>query len=264
MDKILSYKLRIKNIFKANYTLSAFYFIQLLVIIFVAKSFSLPVSTSYITRDQLLVNAYGNKAVSAATAHIFDVNIKSLVVFMLILMVIIYVWLATRYRFNYETDLKREANPVRWIQTGIINGLILVTVGLLAGVYDLVTLVLLFILPVIANLILIVKEQLPEQEKLKHNLLTILKLVFVILPLAIILCYVLSADIYGTHGISTYFYFLYATVIIFYAGTLVNQLLLSKKTKSWKKYIYGEQMYLLLDTVIKTAVIWQIFAGVLH
>jgi len=57
MDKILSYKLRIKNIFKANYTLSAFYFIQLLVIIFVAKSFSLPVSTSYITRDQLLVNA---------------------------------------------------------------------------------------------------------------------------------------------------------------------------------------------------------------
>ena len=238
MDKILSYKLRIKNIFKANYTLSAFYFIQLLVIIFVAKSFSLPVSTSYITRDQLLSNTNGN--------------------------IIIYVWLATRYRYNYETDLKREANPVRWIQTGIINGLILVTVGLLAGVYDLVTLVLLFILPVIANLIFIVKEQLPEQEKLKHNLLTILKLVFVILPLAIILCYVLSADIYGTHGISTYFYFLYATVIIFYAGTLVNQLLLSKKTKSWKKYIYGEQMYLLLDTVIKTAVIWQIFAGVLH
>jgi hypothetical protein len=250
--------------FKANYSLSAFYFIQLLVIIFVAKSFSLPVSTSYITRDQLLINAYGKNALSASTAHIFDVNVKSLIVFMLILLVIIYVWLASRYRYNYETDLKRESNPARWIHTGFINGLMMVAVGLLAGVYDLVTLIVLFILPIITNLIFIIKEQLPEQEKLKHNLLMILKLATAILPLAIILCYVLSADIYGTHGMGTYFYFLYATVTIYYVGTFVNQLLLSKKTKSWKKYIYGEQIHLLLGVIFTTAVIWQIFVGVLH
>jgi hypothetical protein len=264
MEKIINYKLKIKDIFKANYTLSIIYFAQLLVIIFMAKSYILPVSTSYITRDQLLVNAYGNKAISAATAHIFDVNVKSLIVFLLLLLIITYVWLATMYHYNYEKDLERDANPIRWVQTGITNGLLMVIIGLLGGVYDLLTLLILFILPILTNTFFIIKEQLPNQIKSIDGLLNTLKIVTALLPPIIILCYVISADIYGTHGISTYYYYLFATIIVFYAGTLANQRLLNNKTGNWNKYIYSEQMHIILDFIVVTAVIWQVFAGVLH
>lgn len=264
MKKILNFSTKISDIYKINYALALYYLIQLTLIIFIARNYTLTVSTNYITNDQLLVNANGNSTISSANSHLFDVNIKLLIVILLIFSIIVYGCLATLYRNHYEKNLKRQNNPIRWIQTGVGNGLILILVSMLGGIYDLSTLSIIFILPVMANVILLIEE--------RHNDLTQkslsgwykLSLATAVIPLFIILCYIISADIYGIKGIGAYYYFLYATVILIYLASYINQYFKVKKYALWEKYIYSEQVYLILELVLKTALIWQIFAGVLR
>jgi hypothetical protein len=153
---------------------------------------------------------------------------------------------------------------VRWIQNGVSNGLILIMVGLLAGIYDLAMLGVLFVLPIIANVIMLVEEKRDNQQQIKLSKWQILSFITAVIPLLVILCYVISADIYGVSGIATYYYFIFGTVILFYLANFINQLLRVKKFEMWKRYIYSEQVYMILEAVIKTALIWQIVVGVLR
>jgi hypothetical protein len=183
---------------------------------------------------------------------------------MLLISIIIYALLATRYRYHYEKSLKHQVNTVRWIQNGVSNGLILIMVGLLAGIYDLAMLGVLFVLPIIANVIMLVEEKRDNQQQIKLSKWQILSFITAVIPLLVILCYVISADIYGVSGIATYYYFIFGTVILFYLANFINQLLRVKKFEMWKRYIYSEQVYMILEAVIKTALIWQIVVGVLR
>jgi len=264
MKKILSFSSKISDIYKVNYAMAFYYLIQLSLIIFIAKDYSLPISTSYITSDQLLVNANGNSVISSANSHLFDVNIKILIVILLVISIIMYGCLATIYRNHYVKYLKRQNNPIRWILSGISNGLILVLVGMLGGIYELSTLGIIFILPIMASVILLIEEQ---HKSLNQNSLSVwnkFSLVTAVIPLLIILCYVISAGIYGVKGIGMYYYFLYVTVSFLYLSSYINLYLKTKKFGLWEKYIYSEQVYQMLEIVLITVLIWQIFAGVLH
>ncbi len=264
MNKYLKNLTKISDIYKINYALAGFYLAQLVAIILVSRSHTLLVSTNYITRDQLLSKAYGNNVLSPASSRLFDVNLKVLIIILLGISVLVYVWLATRNRYQYERNLRRQINPVRWIQTGVSNGLILILVGLLAGITDLATLIIIFVLPIVANLLLLMKEKLIKLSAVKSSLWLTISLSLAFIPLATITWYVISADIYGVKGIAIYIYFLLATAFLLNIATFTNQILQSKKYKAWKKFIYVEQLYIAIEVVIKTAIIWQVFAGVLH
>jgi hypothetical protein len=233
MKKFFSYTYKISDIYKLNYALTSYYLIQFILIIFIAKNYTLPNSTSYITTDQLLVKAYGSNILSPATSHLFDVNIKLLIIILLIFSILIYTWLATKYRSHYGKNLKHRINPVRWVQTGISNGLMLVIVGMLGGIYDLSTLGVILVLPIIANSILLIEEKHSDQTPNTISGWFILSLITLTIPILIILCYIISADIYGIKGIGTYYYFLYGTVILIYLASYINQFLRVKKFTLW-------------------------------
>jgi hypothetical protein len=264
MKKLYNYVSKITDIYKINYILSGFYLIQLLLIFILAHSYALPVSTNYITHDQLLSNGYGKNFISYASSHLFDVNIKTIIIIMILISVIFYGLLATIYRYHYEKSMKHRTNTSRWIYSGISYGLIFIVTGLLGGIYDITTLGILFILPIILNLAFLFEERSSDIQPYKQWPWQLIKFVIAILPVAIIFWYVISAIIYGTQGIGTYYYFILATVVLLYLATIINQILQIRQIDKWRKYIYGEQIFMGLEVVLKTAIIWQVFAGVLH
>jgi hypothetical protein len=264
MKFLFNYTLKITDVYKINYILTGFYFVQFLLIFIYSHPYSLPISTSYITNDQLLNNGYGNHLISAATSHLFDVNIKTVIIIILIFSFLVYAWLATLNRYNYEKQLRQHKNIFKWINGGVSYGLIFVSVGLLGGIYDITTLIILFIMPIILNYIFLNEEYSSDKRTYKQWPWLLLKFIITIIPIAIISWYLCSAIIYGTQAIGTYFYFIFATVVLLYLANIINQILQLNQKNKWQKYIYGEQIFIVLELVIKTAIIWQVFAGVLH
>ena len=54
-----------------------------------------------------------------------------------------------------------------------------------------------------------------------------------------------------------------ASLFIFFNCFALNQYLQYRQIGKWKNYLYGERIYIVLSFVAKSALAWQIFAGVL-
>ncbi len=64
-------------------------------------------------------------------------------------------------------------------------------------------------------------------------------------------------------SISSFVYAILASIFVFFNVFAINILLQYKKIGHWKDYLFGEQVYVLLNLVAKTALAWQIWSGTL-
>ncbi|HYO17163.1 MAG TPA: heliorhodopsin HeR, partial [Dermatophilaceae bacterium] len=60
--------------------------------------------------------------------------------------------------------------------------------------------------------------------------------------------------------------FVYAIIVslfVFFNSFALNQWLQYRQIGPWRNYLFGEQVYILLSLVAKSALAWQVFAGAL-
>lgn len=166
------------------------------------------------------------------------------------------------YRW-YVAKLQKGMNPARFYEYALSSSLMIVLIGMLVGLWDLGSLILIFGLNAMMNLFGILME-LHNQTTQKTNWTAfIYGCIAGIIPWVVIVMYFLGAVSSSGAEPPAFVYAIIPTIFVFFNIFAVNMLLQYKKVGPWRDYLFGERVYIVLSLVAKTALAWQIWAGTL-
>jgi len=222
-----------------------------------------PVTTNYLAIDKLASDGASEPVLTAATRHLFDINLAYIVAVFFFISALSHILVATRYRRLYQADLAKQINKFRWIEYVFSAGLMIVAIALLSGMYELSALILVFSLIVTTNLMgLFMELYNKDPKKLDWRFFKIGTAADLVAWLVIGI-YLLGAHVYGS-GVPGFVYFIYASLFILFNCFALNMYLQYKRRGRWADYLYSEKVYIALSMVAKSVLAWQIFAGSLR
>jgi hypothetical protein len=163
----------------------------------------------------------------------------------------------------YVTNLKKGMNPARFYEYALSSSLMIVLIGMLVGIWDLGSIILMLGINAMMNFFGIMME-LHNQTTVKtdwHSF--VYGSIAGIIPWIVIMIYFLSALSSSDAKPPAFVYAIIPTIFVFFNSFAINMVLQYKKVGRWKDYLYGERVYIILSLVAKTALAWQIFAGTL-
>ena len=197
------------------------------------------------------------------TAVLFHVSLPWLIAIFFFLSAAAHFFVATFYNKRYVQNLARGINKVRWIEYSLSASIMMVSIALLVGVYDFMSLVMIFGLVAIMNLMGLAME-VYNQGRSKTNWLAywIGCLAGVIPWIVIAFCMWLGAS-RGSKA-PDFVYWIFVSIFVFFNCFAINMVLQYKKIGPWKNYLYGELIYIILSLVAKSLLAWQVFAGTLR
>jgi hypothetical protein len=215
-----------------------------------------------ITTNYLVLND-GTKKLEVATKSIFSLNLAWVIVAFFVLSALFHLSIATWYNKKYVANLKQGINRARWYEYSISASVMMVGIAMISGIFDLSSLVMIFGLDLVMNLMGLVMED-HNKDSTKPNWLSyIVGCVAGIVPWIVFVIYVLGARQYGS-GIPSFVYWIYGSIFVFFNSFAINMYLQYKKKGKWADYLYGERAYIILSLVAKSLLAWQVYAGVLQ
>lgn len=256
----------VRNLHKWNYWLAGLHGVQAVAVLILATAKTFPVSGSFLTVDSLQSTTSGSIVLAPATHHLFDINLAYLVAVFFLLSAIAHLSMATWYRQRYEAGLVVGVNKLRWFEYALSASTMLVGIALLTGMYDVVSLGLVFVLSAVMNLLgLVMETHNPFRKRAKVNWMSYLVGCLAgIAPWLAIAAYLLFTNVFGDGHVPAFVYYIYVSLFVFFSCFAVNMVLQYKKVGPWKNYIYGERVYMILSLVAKSVFAWQVFAGALR
>ena len=164
---------------------------------------------------------------------------------------------------KYNAELKLGINKMRWIEYSISASVMMVAISLLVGVYDLMSLLMIFVLTSVMNLMGLVMEVHNQTTKKTNWLSYYIGCLAGIIPWIVIAFYMWLGAENGSSA-PTFVYWIFVSIFVFFSCFAVNMILQYKKIGPWKDYLYGERSYIILSLVAKSLLAWQVFAGTLR
>lgn len=243
---------------KFNFSMAGLHALQGIIMLLIAKSYALPVTTTYLTFNN------STKQLETATRNIFDVQFAYLTVSFLFMSAIAHLIIATIYRKKYEKDLSKGINKARWIEYAVSASTMMVAISFLTGIYDLSSLIMIFALVAFMNLMGLVMEMWNQTTKKTNWISFIIGSAAGLVPWLVFAIFVWGATAFGSQGVPGFVYGIYVSIFIFFNCFAINMYLQYKKIGPWKDYLYGERVYMILSLVAKSALAWQVFAGSLR
>jgi hypothetical protein len=140
----------------------------------------------------------------------------------------------------------------------------MVAIALLVGVYDLASLLMIFALVAVMNLLGLIMEVQNQTSAHTSWIAFVVGCVAGSAPWIVVALYFWAANSYGGGQIPGFVYGIYISIFIFFNCFSVNMWLQYRKVGAWRNYLYGERTYILLSLVAKSALAWQVFAGPLR
>jgi hypothetical protein len=247
---------------KWNLVAAGLLVIQGLVILIISKSTTVPVHLSFLGKDALASQAEGHTVYAPAWRHLFDVHLASLVAAFMLVAAFIFGLVATTKRKQYEAGLNAKTNNWRWTQFGFTAGLMLVTIALVNGVYDLASLIMIFALVCGIHLLGYVVESIASDDRTKWRLFYALAATGTVVWLTIDL-YLKGALMYGD-GLPTYVYWINGSIFVLTLALAFNKFMLIKGRGRWSNYLFRERVFIILTLTGSSALAWQIFFGSLR
>jgi hypothetical protein len=164
---------------------------------------------------------------------------------------------ATVLRSTYEADLRGGRSRLRWAEFALSAPLLMLVIGLYAGVTDVTALALV----VGATLVLVgcgwKHEALnPPGRRSSTTWPLWAGVAAATVPWSIIAAQLLGAQTSRAFALATFL-----SLFILWAGFGINQWLQFRKVGQWADHLYGERTYLVLSLVAKSALAWQLVAG---
>lgn len=265
INKSLSKKRKItyRHLHNWNLGLAVLHAAQGLAVLILSKAQTLPILTNYLDVDPLNTRAGGEPVLVPATTTIGEINLAHLIVAFFLMSAVAHLVVATVYRKRYEQDLERGVNKVRWIEYALSASTMMVAIGLLVGLYDLSSMIMVFVLTAVMNLLGLVMEVHNQTTKKTNWLSYWIGTLSGVVPWIVIAIYLIAGAINGATA-PTFVYWIFVSIFIFFASFAVNMVLQYKKIGKWSDYIYGERAYMILSLVAKTLLAWQVFAGTLR
>lgn len=248
---------------KWNFSMAALHFLSAVLIVVLSNSSTLPITTNYLTLDPLL-SGEGAPVLVSGTTEVGSINLAYAMVAFLLMSCAAHLIIATVYRKRYEEDLKKGINKARWIEYSLSASTMMVGIAVLSGIYDLSSLIMIFTLVAVMNLMGLVMELWNQTTKKVTWLSYVIGCIAGIVPWIVFAIYVWGASVYGAGEIPTFVYWIYVSIFVFFNSFAVNMYLQYAKKGKWADYLYGEKVYMILSLVAKTALAWQVFFGTLR
>jgi Heliorhodopsin len=237
-----------------NASMGALHLVQAVIIIAIASSFSLPVTTSF-----LQLSPATDKLVPVPE-ELTRLQIGPLVAAFLLLSALAHGLLSSPWLHGwYERNVSRGINPARWIEYSLSSSLMMVVIAMLVGIYDVVSLLAIF--AVNATMILFGwLMELHNQTTERTNWTAYWFGCFAgAVPWIAVAIYLA-----GGGQAPAFVYAIFVSLFVFFNIFAVNMLLQYRRVGRWRDYLYGERVYMLLSLVAKSLLAWQVFAGTLQ
>lgn len=231
--------------------------IQGVAVLVLSKTFNLAVSGSYLAFNPL------TQKLEPTTKNLFEISLPLLVAAFFFLSAAAHFIIATVYYKKYSADLKKSLNIARWVEYSISASVMMSAISLLVGIYDAMSLIMIFSLVAIMNLLGLVME-IHNQTTKKTNWISFWLGCFAgVIPWVVIAFYMwLGAD--SGSKAPDFVYWIFVSIFVFFNCFAINMYLQYKKIGPWKDYLYGELVYIILSLVAKSLLAWQVFAGTLR
>lgn len=245
---------------KLNLWMAAAHGIQALIILLISSEFTRGVTANYLVYDE------ASESLITSTRTLFDFPFVWGVVGFALLSMTFHILIATVFYDKYVKGLKKGVNKYRWIEYSLSASLMIVLIAILSGIFDAGTLLLMFGLTAIMNLLGLVMEVHNQTTKKTNWLSYNIGVLAGILPwLVIALAFWASATApENAQGPPTFVYFIWGSIFLFFNSFALNMVLQYKKWGKWQDYLYGERVYIWLSLLAKGALLWQVYAGTLQ
>ena len=253
----MSKKITLRGLRIFNFIMAGLHGAQGIAVVALSREFTLPISGSFLNFNP------ATQVLEPAIAELFSLSLPILVASFLFLSAAAHLYIATLYNKSYNQDLKKGINKTRWIEYSLSASIMMVAISLLVGIYDLMSLVMIFALVAIMNLLGLVMEIHNQTTKKPHWISYWIGCLAGIVPWIVIAFYFwLSAE--NGSAAPAFVYWIFVSIFIFFNCFAINMVLQYKKIGPWKDYLYGERVYIILSLVAKSLLAWQVFAGTLR
>lgn len=249
-----------KDLKKLNLYMAMAHGVQALILLLISSDFSRTITTSYLKFDE------ASQGLVSTSRDLFEFKFVLGVAGFSLLSMLFHLLIATIWHKKYLSNLKKGLNKYRWIEYSLSASLMIFLIGILSGIYDFSTLILMFGATAIMNLLGLVMEVHNQTTKKTNWLSYWIGVLAGILPWLVIAIYfwgsATAPDV--SSGPPNFVYFIWGSIFIFFNSFAINMVLQYKKIGKWSNYLYGEKVYIWLSLGAKSALVWQIYAGTLQ
>ena len=249
---------KFKSLRRWNAAMCVLHLAQAGVIFALSNDFTVTISTSF------LKWVPGADRGQTVTEALYDLRVGPLVAVFLLISALAHFIMASPFGYSwYVRNLKKGINYLRWYEYALSASLMVVLIGLLSGVFDAPSLIMLFVLTAAMNLFGLMMELHNQKTEKTDWTSFIYGSIVGIVPWGIIAWYFFAALSSAGETVPTFVYFILGTLFVFFLMFPVNMVLQYKKVGPWRDYLVGEKGYMILSLVAKSALAWQVFGGTL-
>jgi hypothetical protein len=239
-----------------NWIMAFLHLIQAVIMFSLSNDLSLPITASFL---HYFPDVGKLRPVNET---LIDLRIGYVLAAFLLLSALAHFSVASPWLYNwYVRNLKKKTNYARWFEYAISASLMIVVIAMLAGIFDVVSLIGLFTITALMNLLgLLMEQQNWNSQKPNWSPFNIGCLAGIIPWIGISIYFFGSAS---TGKMPLFVYFIMASIFILFFSFALNMYLQYKKVGPWRDYLFGERVYIILSLIAKSALAWQIFYGTL-
>ncbi len=202
-------------------------------------------------------------SLEVASRELFELPFGFLVASFLLISAIAH-GLIVLMKEKYFAGLRQGINKFRWFEYAFSSSIMIVLIATLFGIYDIASLVLIFIVNASMNLFGLTMEQLNSgREKKDVNWGPFVwGSIAGIAPWIAILLYMFGT---GNFGMVPWFVWaIVGTYFVAFNTFPINMILQYKGIGKWKDYLYGERTYIVLSLVAKSILAWLVLFGAMQ
>jgi len=263
MNEMVLKKLRRFNIF-----MGALHLVQGIAMLFLATTviqtigeFSPTITQNFLSFNQETLS------LELASKDLFGLPFGVLVASFLLLSALAHAIISLPKKTNdiYNADLKKGINKFRWFEYALSSSIMIVLISTLFGIYDIASLILIFVVNASMNLFGLVMEQLnvgaSKEGKIKWGPF-VWGTIAGLAPWVAILLYM-----FGNANFDQVPWFVWAIVGTYFVAFNtfpINMILQYKGVGKWKDYLYGERTYIVLSLVAKSILAWLVLFGAMQ
>lgn len=261
MDKVFQ-KLR-----RFNLIMGALHLIQGILMLFLATTviqkigeFTPQIKQFYITYN------VDTQSLETAGRDLFELPFGIMVAVFLLISAAAHALISIPKKLNaiYNADLKKGINKFRWFEYALSSSVMIVLIATLFGVYDIASLLLIFVVNASMNLFGLLMEQLNsgrEDGKVNWGPF-VYGSIAGLAPWVVIIIYMTGTGNYDM--VPWFVWAILGTYFVAFNTFPINMILQYKKVGKWKDYLYGERIYIVLSLVAKSLLAWLVLFGAMQ
>jgi len=226
---------------------------QGILMLVLSNEFTLPITYSHPVFDAI------TQTISPISETLIELRIGPIIALFLFMSAIAHFSVSTFLYKWYVDNLKKHINPARWYEYSFSASLMIFLIAMLVTIYDIGTLIALFTLTAVMNLMGLMMEIHNQTTEKTDWTSYIIGCISGFVPWIVIFIPLITAE-----SVPDFVIAIFITIAIFFNLFAINMILQYKKIGKWSDYLYGEKMYIVLSLIAKSALAWQVFAGTLR